>query len=92
MKYPEFLQPLPIPTQAWRDISMDFIQGLPKLEGKEVILVVIDCFSKYGHFIALTYPSTSPSVAKIFMGQIFRLHDMPHSIVSNKDKAFISLF
>jgi hypothetical protein len=39
-------QPIPVPDQAWCDISMDFLTGLPKSEGKEVILVVIDRFTK----------------------------------------------
>ena len=37
-----FLEPLPIPTRIWIDILMDFIDRLPKYEGKTVILVVVD--------------------------------------------------
>ena len=37
---------------------MDFIKGLPKVNGKSVILMVVDRFSKYAHFIALGLPYT----------------------------------
>jgi hypothetical protein len=36
------LQLLLIPPAIWRDISMDFIVGLPKSGNKSVIMVVID--------------------------------------------------
>lgn len=35
------LQPVPIPDQSWRQISLDFIEGLPKSSGKDVIFVVL---------------------------------------------------
>jgi hypothetical protein len=35
------LQPLPIPDGAWRDITIDFIEDLPKSEGYNYIIVVV---------------------------------------------------
>jgi hypothetical protein len=86
------LQPLPIPPAIWRDISMDFIVGLPKSGNKLVIVVVVDRISKYAHFCALQNPFTTSTVAQLFMNQVFKLHGMPHSIVSDRDPTFTNNF
>nr|XP_051212601.1 uncharacterized protein LOC127330429 [Lolium perenne] len=82
------LQPLDVPSQVWADISMDFIEGLPKVGGKSVILTVVDRFSKYAHFIALGHPYTASSVARAFFDGIVRLHGFPSSIVCDRDPVF----
>jgi hypothetical protein len=86
------LQPLPIPPTIWKDISMDFIIGLPKLGNKYVIMVVVDLLSKYAHFCALQHLFTTSMVAQIFMDQVFKIHGMPHSIVYDHDPTFTSNF
>jgi hypothetical protein len=86
------LQPLSIPPSIWWDISMDFIVGLPKSGNKLDIIVVVDCLSKYAHFCALQHPFTSSIVAQLFMDRVFKLHGMPHSIVSDRDPTFTSNF
>jgi hypothetical protein len=88
--YPGLLHPLPIPTQKWADVSMDFIQGLPKSRGKEVILVVVDRLTKYAHFIPLAHPYSVQTVADAFMNTIIKLHGPPASIVSDRDSIFTS--
>jgi hypothetical protein len=82
------LQPLEVLSQVWADISIDFIEGLPKMAGKSVILTVVDRFSKYTHFIALGHPYTASSVAQAFFDDIVRLHRFPLSIVSDRDPVF----
>eukprot|EP00253_Pinus_taeda_P025942 PITA_25942 len=89
---PGTLQPLPIPASIWTEVSMDFITGLPKSGNKSVIMVVVDRLSKYSHFCALPHPFTPTLVAQTFMDQIFKLHGMPISIVSDHDPIFTSNF
>ena len=46
------LQPLPVPERPWLSLTMDFISGFPKVDGKASIMVLVDRFSKYSVFIA----------------------------------------
>jgi hypothetical protein len=86
------LMPLPVPSVVWADIGLDFVEALPRANGKTVILSVVDRFSKYCHFIPLAHPYTAASVAQAFFTDIVRLHGVPLSIISDRDLVFTSTF
>ena len=57
------LQPLPIPEKPWMDVSMDFVEGLPKSQLKDMVLVVVDKFTKFVHFVPLSHPYSATKIA-----------------------------
>jgi transposase InsO family protein len=54
------------------------------------ILVVVDKYSNYAHFLALRHPFNAATVARLFMDQIYRLHSLPFAIISDRDQVFTS--
>ena len=91
-RQPGLLQPHEIPPHPWHTISWDFMEGLPKSNGFEVILVVIDKLTKFAHFLPLKHPYTAHQVALVFFDQVYRLHRMPARIISDRDPVFTSTF
>ena len=73
---------------AWQHI--DFVEGLPKSNGKDVIMVVVDRFTKYSHFIPLSHPYSVLSMAQAFVDNIIKLHGPPKLIISDSDRIFTS--
>lgn len=88
--YLGILQSLPISEVARSQIRRDFIYGLPKFKGHEVILVVVDRLSQYAHFMPLKHPYTTQSVAKIFLNVAVGLHGLPDTIISDRDAVFLN--
>jgi hypothetical protein len=71
---------------------MDFIEGLPSSGRANAILVVVDKFLKFTHFIPLRHPFTVADVAQLFMDIVFCLHGLPKTIISDRDRVFTSKF
>ena len=92
IKTPSLLQPLSIPSQCWKEVSMDFITGLSKSDGKSVIMVVVYRLTKYAHFCALSHLFKSSTVSITFMETIQKLQGNPKIIVSDKDPIFTGNF
>lgn len=92
LQHLDYYNPCPYQSKFGSDISMDFIEGLPKSHGKDVIFVVVDRLSKYAHIVAPSHPYTAQDVAQAFMETVYKLHGMPNTIVSDRDPIFTSKF
>jgi hypothetical protein len=71
---------------------MNFIEGLPLSMPANCILVVVDKFTKYAYFLPLKHPFIGASVAKLFLGSVYKLHGLPLSIILDRDRVFTSKF
>ena len=86
------LQPLEIPTQPWKSITMDFIVKLPISHGYDSIWVVCDRLTRAAHFVPCKESMTASELAWLFLDRIFRLHGIPESIISDRGSLFVSKF
>lgn len=71
---------------------MDFIEALPNSEGYTFIMVVVDRFTKFAHFIPIEHPYTAMTIAQLFLDNVVKLYGMPKTIVSDRDTIFLSHF
>ena len=83
------LKPLPVPERIWKEISMDFIEGLPVSDGKTILMVVTDRLSKDVVFIPLANMETE-TVVRAFIQHVVAYHWLPDACVSDRGSQFVS--
>jgi hypothetical protein len=86
------LRPIEVPDEPWTHILLDFITDLPLMQDLDSIFVVKDRFSKMAHFLPCSKAIDAPQTADLFIKEIFRLHGLPKSIVSDRGPQFVSHF
>ena len=87
------LESLPVPMGKWEDITMDFVTKLPRTKnGHDMIWVVVDRFTNSVHFIAANEKWSMDKLVNAYVKEIVRLHDVPLTIVSDRDSRFTSRF
>ncbi len=91
------LQSLPVPTHRWKNLSMDFVTGLPvstnwKSETYDSILVIVNRLTKMVHYEPVKVTINAPALAEVIIEAVVRYHGLPDSIVSNRGSVFTSKF
>ena len=82
------LMPNSIPDKAWTHISADFITKLPLVQGYDSILVMVDQFTKMAHFVPTTEKTMAEGLARLFRDNVWRLHELPESIILDRGPQF----
>ena len=83
---------LPLPTEAYQSLAIDFAGPFPKSENFDSIFVILDRFTSYTHLVPVTTNCTASEAFEILQKTIFDVHGRPLSIVMDQDPRFTSRF
>ena len=91
------LQFLPIPTYWWKDLSMNFVTGLPlffdwKSNSYNFILVIVNQLTKMVHYKPVKITINAPGLAKVIINMVIWHHGLPNSITTDRGAIFIFIF
>ena len=86
------LHPLEILQGLWQEISIDIIGPLPKSNGMNAIVVIVDWFTKMVQLKATTTNVSLEEIVKIYRDNIWKLHGIPRKILSDRELQFASKF
>jgi len=84
------LMPNSIPEKPWTHISADFITKLFLVQGYNSILVVVDQLTKMVHLIPITEKTSAEGLARLFRDNMWKLHGLPESIISDRGPQFVA--
>jgi hypothetical protein len=86
------LHPLPTLENHWDVISVEFIVELLDSHGYDAVMNVVDSVGKRAHFIPTNITITTLRAARLFLHNVWKLHGLPRSIVSDRGPQFVVEF
>jgi len=86
------LQPLSVPDAQWDTLSVNFMVELLESSGHDAVMTVIDSVSKRVHFVLMHTTVTVEGAARLFLHHVWKLHDLPKRVVSDRRPQFVALF
>lgn len=86
------LQPIPIPSQPFEVISMDFIMELPQSGRFNAILVVVDKLTKFAIIVPCTSDINEEETARLLFKNVFKIYGLPRQIISDRDPRWTGQF
>ncbi len=77
-----------VPTHRWKDLSIDFVTGLPisadwKDDSYDSLLVIVDRLIKMVYYKPVKVTIDAPGLAKVIIDMVVRHYGVPESIVTD---------
>ena len=92
----ELLNLLDIPTYPWESIGIDFVGPLPESKNQDgtfnLITVVICLLISMVHLIPSRDNYNAQQIAELMFEEVYKLHGLLKSIVSDHDVLIMSAF
>ena len=86
------LQPIPIPTAKWQQVSTDLVTKLPESHGYTAVIVFVDRLTKYCKFVPTTKEVSAVEYARHYFDEVVSAYGLPEAILSDRDPRFTSQF
>jgi len=85
-----------VPSVPWDAIGVDFMGPLPESKDRngsyDSVTVIIDLLTAMIHLVPSRTTYMAKDVAELMFTEVYKLHGLPRSIVSDRDVLFTSLF
>jgi hypothetical protein len=90
------LNPLSTLSKPWESIGIDFVGPLPLSKNHngefDSITIVIDLLTAMVHLVPSRITYNAREIAELVFAEVYKLHGLPKSIVSDRDMLFTSTF
>ena len=86
------IRPNEVTSTPWKDITMDFITGLPEAQGYDALFVTCCHHTKQAHIIPTTVETSARGLATLFRDHVWKLHGLPETALSDRGPQFAAEF
>jgi hypothetical protein len=86
------LYPLPVPPRPWHTVGLDYLTHLPKSNGFNSVLIVVDHPPRMAHFLPCTETVTAEETATLFLQGVYRFNGLPRVLISDRDPKIVNAF
>ena len=86
------LRPIERATRPWKDITTDFVTGLPEAQGFDALFVTCCRHTKQIHVILTHSMIMARGLAVLFRDHLWKLHGLPEMALSDRGPQFVAGF
>jgi hypothetical protein len=86
------LHPMPVPSNRFSEMALDFVGPVPKSNGFDMILGMTDRLINYVKLEPVHTTATAQEIADVVYRSWYRQFGIPDAVTSDRDKLFTSKF
>ena len=86
------LLPHSVPLLPYDVVTLDLITGLPRSEGYDAVLVIVDKLTKYVHYMPTHSNLKQEGFAKLFVEEVVYKHSIPLKMIADRDVRWAKAF